>query len=151
MFWALGQARQYEHRPVAGTPQHVVAPCAAHLLAWPHRMVSSYYDDQCISERTRCVTDVSHSLASLCCHKLHNDAMAAITIRDVPDETRDELAARATLSGRSLQEYLHAQLIELAAQARPRGTVSQGRERKRRTQSTLSVGSILGHRDADRR
>ena len=32
----------------------------------------------------------------------------AITIRDVPDETRDELAARAARAGKSLQEYLRA-------------------------------------------
>jgi plasmid stability protein len=38
----------------------------------------------------------------------------SITIRDVPDDIRDELAARARLSGRSLQEYLRAELIELA-------------------------------------
>jgi plasmid stability protein len=77
--------------------------------------------------------------------------MAAITIRDVPDETRDELAARAALSGRSLQEYLRAQLIELARRPDPEALLARARERKRRTQSTLSVGSILGHRDADRR
>ena len=39
----------------------------------------------------------------------------SITIRDVPDETRDELAARAALSGRSLQEYLRARLVEEAS------------------------------------
>jgi len=38
----------------------------------------------------------------------------SITIRDVPDETRDELAARAALTGRSLQEYLRTRLVELA-------------------------------------
>jgi plasmid stability protein len=32
----------------------------------------------------------------------------SITIRDVPQKTRDELAARAALTGRSLQEYLRA-------------------------------------------
>jgi plasmid stability protein len=40
--------------------------------------------------------------------------MASITIRDVPEDTRDELAARAAGSGRSLQEYLRHELIELA-------------------------------------
>lgn len=40
--------------------------------------------------------------------------MASVTIRDVPDETRDELAAGAAATGRSLQEYLRAQLIALA-------------------------------------
>lgn len=37
--------------------------------------------------------------------------MVSITIRDVPQETRNELAARAARSGRSLQEYLRG--IEL--------------------------------------
>ena len=32
----------------------------------------------------------------------------SITIRGVPDETGEELAARAALTGRSLQEYLTA-------------------------------------------
>ena len=40
----------------------------------------------------------------------------SITIRDVPDETRDELAARAAATGRSLQEYLRSKLIDLARQ-----------------------------------
>ena len=40
--------------------------------------------------------------------------MTAITIRDVPDEVRDVLAARAARSGRSMQEYLKGQLIDLA-------------------------------------
>ena len=38
--------------------------------------------------------------------------MTSITIRDVPEETRDELAARAALAGRSLQEYLRLLLID---------------------------------------
>ncbi len=32
----------------------------------------------------------------------------AITVRGVPDEVRDELAARAARAGQSLQEYLRA-------------------------------------------
>jgi antitoxin FitA len=75
----------------------------------------------------------------------------AITIRDVPDETRDELAARAALSGRSLQEYVRAQLIELARRPDPEVLLARIRERKQRTGSRLAVESILGHRDADRR
>jgi plasmid stability protein len=77
--------------------------------------------------------------------------VAAITIRDVPDETRDELAARAALGGRSLQEYLRSQLIELARRPDPDALLARVRERKRRTGSRLSVSSILAHRDADRR
>lgn len=37
-----------------------------------------------------------------------------ITVRNVPDEVRDELAARAARSGRSLQEYLSHALQHLA-------------------------------------
>jgi plasmid stability protein len=75
----------------------------------------------------------------------------AITIRDVPDETRDELASRAALSGRSLQEYVRSQLIELARRPDAEVLLARVRERKQHVGSRLSVESILGHRDADRR
>jgi len=38
-----------------------------------------------------------------------------ITIRDVPEKVRDELAARAALQGKSMQEYLHAELRRMVA------------------------------------
>ncbi|MHB1235320.1 MAG: FitA-like ribbon-helix-helix domain-containing protein, partial [Microbacteriaceae bacterium] len=41
--------------------------------------------------------------------------MVSITIRNIPQETRDLLAERAAGSGRSLQEYLALQLAGLAA------------------------------------
>ena len=75
----------------------------------------------------------------------------SITIRDVPDETRDELAARAAASGRSLQEYLRAQLVELARRPDPAALFARIRERKARTGSRLPKGWILDNRDADRR
>jgi antitoxin FitA len=75
----------------------------------------------------------------------------AITIRDVPDETRDELASRAALSGRSLQEYLRSQLIELARRPDAEVLLARVRDRKQRLGSRLPAESILGHRDADRR
>ena len=77
--------------------------------------------------------------------------MASITVRDVPDEARDELAARAAATGRSLQEYLRHELIELARRPDPEVLVERIRERKRHTASTLSIEQILRHRDADRR
>lgn len=46
---------------------------------------------------------------------MHNACMTSITIRNVPDETRDALAARAKASGRSLQEYLVKELEELVS------------------------------------
>jgi len=75
----------------------------------------------------------------------------SITIRDVPDETRDELAARAALSGRSLQEYLRARLIELARQPDAEALVQRIHARKAATGSSLSSDRILSHRDEDRR
>lgn len=38
-----------------------------------------------------------------------------ITIRNVPDEVRDELAARAARSGRSLQDFLSAEFFRIAS------------------------------------
>jgi len=77
--------------------------------------------------------------------------VASITIRDVPDEARDELAARAAITGRSLQEYLRSELIELSRRPDPDVLLARVRERKRRTGSVLAADRILQHRDADRR
>jgi hypothetical protein len=82
----------------------------------------------------------------------HNGIMTtSITIRDVPAKTRDELAARAALSGRSLQEYLRAQLIELAGRPDAETLLLRIRERKQRTASRISVDNLIARRDADRR
>ena len=85
---------------------------------------------------------------SLC---LQNACMAAITIRDVPDETRNELAARAARSGRSMQEYLRSELIALAERHDVALLAERVRARKAATGSTLDAATILAHRDADRR
>jgi hypothetical protein len=75
----------------------------------------------------------------------------SITIRDVPDQTRDELAARAALSGRSLQEYLRARLIDLAAAPDAEVWLARVRQRKGALGGSLPPERILEHRDADRR
>lgn len=75
----------------------------------------------------------------------------SITIRNVPSEVRDELAARAARSGRSLQEYLRNELIEVASRPDPEELIARARERARRTNSRLTADAILEHRDADRR
>jgi plasmid stability protein len=75
----------------------------------------------------------------------------SITIRDVPDETRDELAARAALTGRSLQEYLRSRLVELARQPEAETLVARIRARKSATRSSLAAEQILSHLDDDRR
>jgi plasmid stability protein len=75
----------------------------------------------------------------------------SITIRDVPDETRDELASRAALTGRSLQEYLRAQLVELARKPDADAWTARVRARKQASGSVLSADQIISYRDADRR
>lgn len=75
----------------------------------------------------------------------------SITIRDVPDDTSDELAARAAATGRSLQEYLRARLIQLAQAPDADVLMASIRSRKAVTGGTVAVERILAHRDADRR
>ncbi len=75
----------------------------------------------------------------------------SITIRDVPEDTIRRLATRAAATGRSLQEYLRGLLIEWAERPEPDAWVGQVRERKAALGTRLSIESILGHRDADRR
>ena len=77
--------------------------------------------------------------------------MASITVRDVPEETRTELAARAARSGRSMQEYLRMQLIELARTPDLETVLNTIIERKRRTATNVRASDILAARDADRR
>jgi len=77
--------------------------------------------------------------------------MPSITVRDVPDRTRDELASRAARSGRSLQEYLRAELIDLASRPDPDVLSRRIRERKDRTTTVLPAAEILELRDDDRR
>ena len=76
--------------------------------------------------------------------------MPSITIRDVSEATRDELASRAARSGRSLQEYLLAELGQLAVRPDPEVLLQRIRERKRLTNSTVAVDRILEHQGADR-
>jgi antitoxin FitA len=85
-----------------------------------------------------------------CRHAMQNDCMPSITIRDVPDDVRDELAARARRSGRSLQEYLRSELVGLAERPDPETLLARVRDRKQRTGSRLAAEQILEHRDADR-
>lgn len=75
----------------------------------------------------------------------------SVTIRDVPDDVRDELAARAALAGRSLQEHLRAELIELARRPSAAALMERVRARKASTRTTLTAEQIMKHRREDRR
>lgn len=76
--------------------------------------------------------------------------MVAITVRNVPEGVRDELAQRAARSGRSLQEYLAVQLTEMASQPAMEDVIARARARARATGRSLSPDSIVADRDAER-
>jgi plasmid stability protein len=75
----------------------------------------------------------------------------AVTIRNVPDEVRNELAARAARSGRSLQEYLLAQLVEMASRPTVEEVIERAQARAKATNTRLRVEDIISDLDADRR
>lgn len=77
--------------------------------------------------------------------------MPAITIRDVPTATRDELAARAARKGQSLQRYLRAELDAMAQRPDRAAVLERIAKRKELTGSTLSAEDILAALAADRR
>lgn len=76
--------------------------------------------------------------------------MPSITVRDVPDDVRDELAARAARAGQSLQEHLRTELIELARKPTVEDVIKGARARTRVTATRLPAARILDHRDVDR-
>lgn len=74
-----------------------------------------------------------------------------ITIRDVPRGVKEELASRAALQGRSMQEYLRGALVQIAGRPPVEEVLDRIRERKAKTDRRISAAQILSHRDADRR
>ncbi len=82
---------------------------------------------------------------------MHNAGMAVqLTIRSVPDDVRDELAARAARAGKSLQAYLLGELETLARRTSVADWLAQVRQRKA-GRGGISRSDLLGFRDADRR
>lgn len=85
-------------------------------------------------------------------HRRYRDVVGvAITVRDVPDEVRDELAARAARAGRSLQEYLRGMLVETASRPAADDVIARARGRVATTGSRVGADTILSARDAERR
>ncbi len=74
-----------------------------------------------------------------------------ITIRDVPETVRDELASRAAREGRSMQEYLRNALESLASKPSPDQWLASVRQRKRLSGARVSSDDIVEERDKDRR
>ena len=75
----------------------------------------------------------------------------AITVRDVPDAVRDELAGRAARSGKSLQEYVRGLLLDATARPAVEDVIARARARVAATGARVDAESILAARDAERR
>lgn len=75
----------------------------------------------------------------------------AVTVRDVPEKVRDELAARAARAGKSLQEYLRGMLIDSASRPSVEDVIARARARVDATGVRVDAESILAARDAERR
>jgi plasmid stability protein len=69
----------------------------------------------------------------------------SITIGEVPDDVREELAARAALSGRTLEEYVREELIALTR--RPSAAVWMARVRARK-EALLNPPNAAGNTEA---
>ena len=77
--------------------------------------------------------------------------MVAVTIRDVPEQVRDELAARAAREGQSLQEYLRCLLVGVAQKPTVGEVLSRARARVSATGVRVDPAATIGAKDADRR
>jgi antitoxin FitA len=77
--------------------------------------------------------------------------MVAITVREIPDHVRDELAARAARAGQSLQEYLRGLLTAAAGKPVAEDVIARARARVETTGVRVDAATILAAKDADRR
>jgi plasmid stability protein len=77
--------------------------------------------------------------------------MPSITIRHVPDDVRDELAARASAQGKSLQEYMLGLVTDTTSKPSIETLLERLRARKAVSGVELDTDELLGHLDADRR
>jgi len=74
-----------------------------------------------------------------------------ITIRNVSEEVRDELAIRAARERKSMQEFLKGELERLATRPSVHDWIERVRKRKQAGGARVPGRKILSHRDADRR
>lgn len=74
-----------------------------------------------------------------------------ITIRNVPEDVRDELASRAAREGKSMQEFLRAAIESIASRPSLEQWIATARARKGLSGTNVSADEILQARDQDRR
>jgi hypothetical protein len=85
-------------------------------------------------------------------HAQHSAVMSVqITIRDVPEAVRDELAARAALQRKSMQEFLRGELERIASRPSLERWLQSVRERKAAAGTRVPASRIVSALDADRR
>ena len=77
--------------------------------------------------------------------------MVAVTIRQVPEAVRDELAARAAREGQSLQEYLRSLLVSVAEKPTVDEVLARARARVAATGVRLDPAFTVAAKDGDRR
>lgn len=75
----------------------------------------------------------------------------SITIRNVPCEVRDELAARAAVKGLPLQEYLRRRLTGMASKPDMETVLDRIERRKQAAGPSLPVSAVLSYLEEDRR
>jgi plasmid stability protein len=73
-----------------------------------------------------------------------------ITIRNVPEDVRNELAARAARSGRSLQEYLLLELKTMASRPTLEDVIARARARAEAEGISVGARAILEALDETR-
>ena len=69
-----------------------------------------------------------------------------ITVRNVPESVRDILASRAAMQGKSMQEYLLAELEHSASRPTIESWLEQVRRRKAAAKKKVPVSRILSGR-----
>ena len=74
-----------------------------------------------------------------------------ITIRNVPQGGRDELAARAARRGQSMQQFLRGELERIASKPSTAEWLQRVRKRKAAHGTRVTTEDILHARDADRK
>lgn len=73
-----------------------------------------------------------------------------ITIRDVPNTVRDELAVRAAFQRQSMQEFLRGELERIVSRPSVDAWLQEVRQRKAAMGTHVPTSAILAARDADR-
>lgn len=74
-----------------------------------------------------------------------------ITIRNVSEDVRNELASRAALRGQSMQEFLRGELERIASRPSNDVWLQEVRRRVEASGTRVSAADILRARDADRK